>query len=549
MTENMTIGLANGNRKGDGYSDFLRAVEVSFIAKVVSDPTLYMTDATNLFETFLENLPVEGQAHYNCRTCKHFFDRFGGLVNIDENGKLVPVLWDKNIAGTSNFFKAAVEALEHKVKKAQVTGVFLSDDAVLGTAETNGWDHLSVVLPNEALYRPKRYTSTTPYQAAAEKLEEFKMLSGALEKYDISHINQALAVLTSESVDRSEKFINVVEFLRDLKVAVDRELNTRVKQNQIWKAVSIAPTGFAHINSSMVGVLLDAIKSGASIESIRRSFNDKVDSTNYQRAKATPTDNKIKEDEKRIIEMGLERSLERRFARVDEIETVWEPELKPVTAEKQSVFGHLLQNKEETKPPLEVNSMNRITWSKFESTVLPLAEEIHLRVNGMYHHNSFGAIVTAVHEDAPPIIKWDREDRRNPFSWYLYHGGSSPNAWNLSQGYVKVNAISLQPSMWYDNDIDYLGKGLILILEGAKDTNYFGKGAKGNALFPEMLISQLHGMRSTLEHYSNNATLLGDDNEALASGLILSDGVEWDVHLRVKRTDGLMMHYKMDRWD
>src|SRR5207253_1562968 len=45
---------------------------------------------------------------------------------------------------------------------------------------------------------------------------------------------------------------------------------------------------------------------------------------------------------------------------------------------------------------------------------------IELQVPGSSGH--FMALITATRPEAPPILQWDSEERRNPVSWY-YHSG------------------------------------------------------------------------------------------------------------------------------
>lgn len=52
--------------------------------------------------------------------------------------------------------------------------------------------------------------------------------------------------------------------------------------------------------------------------------------------------------------------------------------------------------------------------------VMPAAS--HLTVKVPNRADRFAALVTAVRPDAPPILRWDRDEARNPFSWY-YSGG------------------------------------------------------------------------------------------------------------------------------
>jgi hypothetical protein len=216
--------------------------------------------------------------------------------------------------------------------------------------------------------------------------------------------------------------------------------------------------------------------------------------------------------------------LERRFARLDECETVWLPKGEQ-PSDASGVFGHL-------KPkdagvgvrPVDLPWVT-MTWAKFSATVLPGAEAIELNVP---NHGNFTAILTAEHGDAPLIFQW-----AHPISSYVYNGGSPASRWRLSAGWTKVTGIVPHPIH---------ADAVIAVLAGACDTNT----GQGNALFPETLKTELHAIRSTIEAYSKSAVISGRE-EASACGHVLSKG-PIGVHLRV-RSDGAWASYFIDRWD
>ena len=182
-----------------------------------------------------------------------------------------------------------------------------------------------------------------------------------------------------------------------------------------------------------------------------------------------------------------------------------------------------------------------MTWEKFSRTVLPGAESIEAYVSGSMN---FIALTTAVHEDAHPVLKWDREDERNPVAWYVYHNGSPASQWGLATGWVNVNAIAPLPPMWGENPQPHLGNGFVLVLDGCADTQTM----QGNALFPECLIADLHGVRSTIEAYSRNAGIKGRA-QASACGLdVRAASKSLGYRLRVT-AGGLKTDYRLDRWD
>ena len=180
-----------------------------------------------------------------------------------------------------------------------------------------------------------------------------------------------------------------------------------------------------------------------------------------------------------------------------------------------------------------------MTWEKFLRKVLPNATKVEYYVEN--RNQSFAAMVTATDETAPPILQWDSEDRRNPFSWYLYNNGSKPSQWGLESGFCEVTGITYQPNMWHGG-FEHQGEGVMFVLKGAKDQKH-----NGIALFPEILKSDLHIVRPTIEAFSKDSELSGYD-EASVCGLLLQNGHGWNARFRVTSDVGTAI-YTLDRWD
>ncbi|MEX3713511.1 hypothetical protein ABFV99_14000 [Cytobacillus horneckiae] len=519
----------------DEYPEFELSLQNFFNRAISGGKKLFTTNVTGLYELYLNNLPSEARQHYACNACKNFIERFGGLVTIDEDGTLNSAMW--NIETTPSFFAPAVATMKSAVLKSRVNGVFIPESRVLGVPRTGEWTHLSLPLPQEMV---NRSVLRTAHQVMAEKKEDFKMLMNALLIYPLDVVEVAVTLLQTESLYRSEKILGVAEWFSKIHVARNDISNTRNKENLVWLAVATAPAGFCHIKSSMIGTLLDDIISGISFDSASRRFAEKMNPLKYQRPQAAPSAGNIAQAEKIVEKLGIQNSLVRRFARLDEIKKLWTPSNKQETVKTGGVFSHLQPNKKKTEPKMDIPAVT-MTWRKFSEMVLPLAEEIEYfvrRGNGNY-----SAILTAEHEDAPPILKWDNEEQRNPFSWYVYSSGSSHSKWGLTPGYCKVTGISLQPSMWYENN-SYQGKSVFFLLEGAKDIR---SEDVGNALFPETLKSELREIRSTIEAYSKGETIHGFE-DASACGVRLQSGSSWDAMFRVTTKTGTAI-YKLDRWD
>lgn len=498
---------------------------------------LFTTDAPPLLPIFLDALPPELRQEYSCHACRRFMERYGGLVRVDADGQATPAMWDPERAPEP--FTTAIRALARAVAGAHITGVFLSSEKAWGQPLAGGWDHLAVTPEERCLCKPTAVR--TAGQLAAAKREDYAILLRGLEEFPIDLVKNAHSLLTSESLFRSEKCIEVAKWLQDLHRQRRAAHDPRIRDNLTWLAVAGAPPGFCHVRSTMIGTLLEDLAAKLPFPEIQARFAAKMHPLQYQRPTAPPSAANIAQAEKIIEKLRAAGSLERRFARLADIRPLWTP-APPAGREGKGVFSHV---KAKGKAAAQVEAPPvTMTWEKFARTVLPTAEHIEYHVpttNQMYL-----GMVTAKHPDAPPIVQWDFEDERNPVTLYVYVSGSPPSQWNLrGDTWHPVSAVTLQPAAWNTrHKFTHHGDRVIFILEGAKDTGY----TRGAGFFPEFLKSEFHEIRATLEAYAKNAVVEGKD-DASACGICLNKGGTWNLLFRVTAKDGMRSSYKLDRWD
>jgi hypothetical protein len=507
------------------YESLLVANNAAFSAATAGGSQVFTTDAEGLWDLYLKNLPESERQFHNCHCCRRFIERFGLLVVIGEDGRATPAMWAPDVP---DLYGKSFSAMFYRVKTARVTGVFLCKEAVWGVPATPGWTHLSVTPPPALVYHERALTAG---QAMAAKKQDFITVSTALSEFTAPMLDQALRLLEADALARSEKFIGPAKWLRTLH---DRPKG-RLGENVLWRAIASAPEGFCHPKSSVLGPLLEDIRAGKSTDEIARSFEAMMHPLRYQRPQAAPAAQNIKAAEALVEKLGLTRSLERRFARLNEVPKVWEPR---VVADAKSavsgVFGHLKAKSGDGAIKAVDIPESVLTAEKFIAKALPLAERMEFFVPS---HSNFIALLTAEHSDAPIIHKWG-----NPFSWYIYHGGSAASQWRIAAGWASVSAIVRSPPMWAERPLTQWGDGYVLALKGALDT----RDNSGNALFPETLIPELFGARSVVEAYSRSAKIGGRDATDLCCGHFMGQG---DRNLRVRVwSNGGWIPYLIDRW-
>lgn len=553
-TTSSGIGSSNaGNTKThvpekDGYSEFLPGIQNNFIKMLGNEGLqVFTTDAKNLFEIFLEGLPENARQHYRCNACKGFVNRYGNLVVINKKGVITSLLWDT--VTTPSFFIEAIQAMQNEVVNAKVTGVFFSAKPMWGINVTGKWHHMHVI-PHTAMVFASKDDAN---RKMAEKKEEYKMVLKVLTKYSFETVSQVAKLLKSDSLYRSEKCLGNSLWLKEVYQNITGSKNFKKNNHVLWRHVAYAPTGFCHISGGMLGTLLDDVASGhLNFDAIAKKFESKMNPTKYQRPSKAPTEGNVAQAEKVFEKLNCADSLPKRFAKIEELTSIWRP--RGVSAEKKTtregVFSDLKTRKKEKATFINNIEIPEkvISMRTFLEDIMPDAEKIHIWIPG-YERCNFAGITTAINPTSRPILQWDHEDKRNPFSSYVYSGGSFPASFMLeSNKYYPCDAVVVNPCHWNDSfKHTNHGEGIIFIIQGCKDRNYEGSGM---SIFPEDLKSEFHSVRSTIEQYSRQHDLEGYD-EASACGLRfdsrMQDPNSWNISL-VTESEGEKYRYIIKYW-
>jgi hypothetical protein len=507
---------------------------------------LFTTDATGLWEAYLDGLPSDRQ-HYNCHACRRFIERYGGLCTIAKDGATWSAVWHGPTSHMPNFFWRSIVEIENVVLSAKVTGVFLSSDEVWGTPVTGGWTHLCGRNPSVF-----KHAVLSAERRMAELREDYGVLCRSVADFSSDVVAQACRVLGSDAMYRSEKAVEAAEWFLGVHASIANVKGPR-RSNLLWLATANAPPGFCHVRNNVLGTLLEDLASGAPIEAVQRRWAEKLHPLQYQRPTAAPTEGQVDAAEKLVEKLGVAKSLERRFARLEEVTRwLWKPRLGPVElctwckdpnnpspehhpdgqsehVDAPRVFD-ALRPRSRKPEPVELPTVT-VTWEKFCRTVLPSALGIEVEVPA---RGNFYGLTTAVHPDAPCILQWG-----NHASSYVYYGGSYCLNWHLAPGRAPVTCIFEHPSRWQGDEHKHHGDCVFFAIEGCWDE---GGDRHGSALFPETLKSELHGCRAVIEAHSKRNGLQGKEL-GTANGL-----TGWPQTLRVRTREGYA-NYHIDRRD
>lgn len=529
----MEVALNTNLSNSDMFEHTLNLLHLRQNELLTQDTILFRVNISgkDLWKLYLQTLEEVGgetvKQHFNCSCCRTYVEKFGNVVTIDDDGTLTPIAW-VNSPG-DNPLITAHRRISELVGSTKIPSKWVSKDHQIGHSATVGndgteWTHMSVFIPNHLISdTPGKDMSLSTHQYLQMMNSETGVHRFSPEVFDVT-----IKLFENDELNRSEKFLAVAKFHKAVKNIILNEDRGR-SRNLVWKLMASIPPGWANVNSTMVGQLYGWIKDGLDLSEIKRMWNNRVASDKYQRPVAAPSQQTIAQAEKLIDELGVAKSLERRFARLEDVKTSWKPvEVSKKKETTGGIFSHL--KAKDSSPVVGTSkyelSTKTITWEKFAEKVLPEAKAMKMLVP---MHGNFAAILTATHEDAPPIIQWDFEDNRYPVSNYVYKDGSSATQWNLAPNSF-VNVTGIYDSPGFD---DFQ----ILLLEGCKDVRY----RKGLMLFPEILKSEFHGIRSVIEAFSNAGDLTGLE-EATACGYQIN-GVNFGITLLVETEHGSQKYF------
>lgn len=509
--------------------------------KELHGPDSFMTEGPLLFQAYVNSFKKDSdKVEHNCRACAAFIERHGRLAFITDNGEVVPALWDNT--RVSGIYRAPVKAMEAIVRGSTIASIAYFDSATLGRHTDGGFQHLSIQHNNKSrqVKKPEAHHAEMIIQK-----EHFNNLNRGLADFNVTLVRRVLKMIQNESLKNGNLIENWAKWLERIYINMARA--TVVKANRgniVWKAVAEAPAGWCEFRKSSIGSLLQNLKDGMDEADAIAIFDDITKAVNYQIPVAAPTEGNIDQAERLIAAMGLAPSLERRFAGLSDFPAFWNP--KPVEAAPsgEGVFGDLRKATKTKKHVYDAPSVapTVMTWEKFSRKILPdvLSMTMHIPSG----RRNYGAFLTAVHPDAPPLFKWDTDpDNRNPVSSYAHEGGSTPQQWSLIPGYrVPVIALTVMPWMLNPN-ITHMGLGVLFVLEEAQDQDN-----QSLALFPPDMLSALHEVRATIVAHSEAGQLQECPEDQLLSGYIFNNKTTTPIDLRVTTSLGVS-DYKIDRWD
>jgi hypothetical protein len=399
------------------FKVFASAVEAQFKKMTIDKLFIVNTNGDQLYDAYLAAFPagtnelyIERTEH-DCSTCRSFIKNIGNVVSIVPGQGMVSI-WDITIDDET--YQTVADAMSAYVKSYTVAEIFLHEESKAGNAVTVqqtekgqiNWHHFHCTIPNHLV-------SKDVATKRGENRTSKEVLQRGLEELTLDALNTVLDLIDQNSLYRGDEFKGSVKGFITLKKLYDKIETDSEKINFCWVG-STQP--IARFRGSVIGTLIQDISEGMELDRAVASYESKVAPANYKRSSALITQGMIDKAMQTIDELGIEPSLHRRYASLDDItiNNVLFADSSATLKMKDSIKSLLETSKKEKV--LALDKVEEIGIDDFVTNVLPTITSMEVQVDNK-HANNFVSLIAPEYSDAKNILKWD-----NNFSW-AYTGG------------------------------------------------------------------------------------------------------------------------------
>lgn len=392
---------------------FKQKMQENFKSLIENQSVLYVTDVDKqlIYDTYLAAFPESERQEHTCNSCKQFLRPYGNVVVIVNNE--LKTIWDFDC---DEPYHTVAQSLHNLVVSAPIRDVFVTKISKLGTdynheALADGtiqkWQHFHLQVPSVFVTSD----SHSEESVMARYRDARNVFKRSLDEITLDSIETTLELIKQKSLYRGEEFKGIVtEFLKYKKEYT--MLPENKKDNYCWAFSIKAGNALSKIKNSAIGTLLIDISEGKELDLAVRAFERIMAPANYKRPNAIITQGMIDKAQKRIVELGLENSLGRRHANIDDITVNNVLFANRLSKKAMNVFDEL--SKSVGVNTKKFSKIEEMSINDFIDNVLPTATSLELLMENRHSQNLMSVIAPKM--PSPTMFKWD-----NNFSW-SYNG-------------------------------------------------------------------------------------------------------------------------------
>lgn len=339
---------------------------------------------------------------HDCNCCNTFIRRAGRIIALVDGE--VETIWSNINTGEAGYDTVAA-TLDAHLKACGIANVLRLEEAEVGTDfnfdnETDQkWEHFHHVLPEAYVVKGTNH----PLNLV---LNHYIALTNSLA-VDVYALDTVTDLAVNGSIYRGEEKVSL---LNTWKTLLTENHSDVVSEFARW-TLALKMKEAANFRGSAIGQLVDNLTKGDELDAAVAKYEKMVAPENYKRSSKVVTTGMINEARKAVAALGMEDSLPRRHAVLDDLSIEDVLFANRTSAAVQDAFS-LLEKSVAARKPAKLNQNPiAIGIEDFINDVVPTARDLSIYLEPEQENNLF-TLVAPVHADAPSMLKWD-----NNFSW------------------------------------------------------------------------------------------------------------------------------------
>ena len=442
----------------DNFPAFAKLVAASFQSLAGASPFVVGIEGDALYAEYLAAFPegtnptFKQRSEHDCSCCKHFVRRAGAVVGIGGGGELLTV-WDRAAQDAPEPYRTVSERLRDVVNAANVAEVFRVGDkeASFGSPQSRQldkdsqraitWSHLHT---GEI---PKNLRAALPDTLRGNYRTTVQVFERGLVELTPEAVEVVLSLVEANNLYRGEEHKPAIVQFQNAQRAFLSKPEGRERSIFAW---ANAGNPAARFRNTVIGTLVQDVSEGQDVERAVRAFEAKVAPQNYKRTTAVITPGMVKKAMETIDSLGLESSLERRFATIADVsvnDVKWvDGGVKPLM---KGGIGEVLMQHAASGRPVEVDEqrVEEVGIDDFMGKVLPETTSLEILFKGELAGNLM-SLTAPCHPEPKQLFRWS-----NDFAWS--YGGNVADGIKerVKKAGGKVEGAVLRVSLsWFNYD-------------------------------------------------------------------------------------------------
>lgn len=388
-------------------------------------------DKEVIWNTYLDSFPAGSneifreRREYDCAACRSFIKHFGHVVAINDDNDVISI-WD--FSTTVDIFKPVALAMSQLVHSSIVNENFLSEERRIGIpsnmekteVEIITWNHYYIDLMTKFVNVTKKSLG----DIKGSFNDKRGVLKRTLNELTDESFEVVLDLVSQNSLYKGSEWKSVLTKILAIKKEYAKVEDSK-KDLFCWRMAAKLNDVGAKLRNHSIGTLLIDLSEGMDVEEAVRKYEAVVAPTSYKRPKAIFTKGMVEQAEKKIIELGFQDSLARRFAHIDDItvNNILFANRDVLKKMSNGLLGDLIQQAK--KPGKQYSKTEEIGIDDFIENVLPRVQNISVLLENK-HSQNFVSLIAPVNKNSKSMFKWD-----NGFCW-AYNG-------NIADSMIREN--------------------------------------------------------------------------------------------------------------